>query len=234
MDLFSFKQRNIINGVIVIKIKIIENRKKTEKYIKDYLKKHYSKKRRLTPGSVASAILLTIAREARSLHEIMHELGQIDLMPFWGLPSWHSEMGKKKYYSASQLTGGLSNLERGGYIKRREGKRTVFLTDKGIQEILKYKMKNQHLEKPWDGKWRLIVFDIQEATRKDRDYLRRQLKWIGFEELQKSVWIFPYEIRDELKEFIKLCKFEFQGDVRFILADSIEPDVVFRKKFNLI
>jgi len=209
----------------------MENKKQTEKYIKEYLKKYKKRGRQLKPGSIATAILSTVAREVHSLYEIMNELGEVDLMPFIGLPSWHSEMRGRKY-SASQLTGGFSNLERGKYIKR-EGKRTVFLTLKGVREILKYKMKNKHLEKPWDGRWRIIVFDIEEATRKDRDYLRGQLKWIGFQELQKSVWIFPYEIRDELKEFIKLCKFEFQGDVRFILADSIEPDLLIRKKFNL-
>ena len=125
-------------------------------------------------------------------------------------------------------------MEKGGLIKHKT-KRTVFLTAKGVMEVLKYRMKNQLQlkEQNWDGKWRLIVFDIQEITRKDRDFLRRQLKWIGFEELQKSVWIFPYEIREDLSEFIKMCKFDFQGDVRFILADSIQPDTLLRKKFNL-
>lgn len=182
-------------------------------------------------NSVAHVIFSTIAREARSLHEIMHEFGESDLNSFFQYPSRYPEMRTRKY-SAPQLTGGFSSLEKGGYVKR-EGKRTVFLTEKGIREILKYKMKNKHVKKLWDGKWRIILFDIEEVTRKDRNYLRRQLKWIGFQELQKSVWVFPYEIREELKEFIRLCKFEFQGDVRFILADKLEPDSLFRKKFNL-
>lgn len=204
--------------------------KKTEKYIKWYMKKHYRRKP-LKPSSVAAAILSAIAREAKSFGEIVKDLDNADLMPFIGLASWHPEM-RRRAYSESQLTGGISNLERGGYIKR-EGKQTVLLTEKGVKEILKFKMKNKHLEKKWDGKWRIVVFDIEEATRKDRDYLRRQLKWIGFAELQKSVWIFPYEIRDELREFIKMCKFEFRGDVRFILADTVESDMLLRKEFNL-
>lgn len=210
----------------------LQNRKRTEKYIKDYLKKRAKRKRQLKVGSAAAAIIFAIARGAASLYEIVYELGEADFNDIFAYPTLHPDMRRRKYYSRSQLTGGVSSLERGGYI-RREGKRTVFLTERGIQEILKYKMKNKNLEKPWDGKWRIIVFDIAEVTRKDRNYLRSQLKWIGFQELQKSVWVFPYEIRDELKEFIKLCKFEFQGDVRFILADKIEPDIKMRKKFNL-
>lgn len=208
----------------------ISDRKKTEKYIKEYMKKHYRRKS-LKPSSVAAAILSTIAREAKSLGEIVKDLNSAGGPPFIGLATWHPEM-RRRSYSASQLTGGVSSLEKGGYIKRK-GKQTVYLTPKGIREILKFQMKSKQLDKKWDGKWRMVVFDIEETTRKDRDYLRRQLKWIGFEELQKSVWIFPYEIRDELREFIKMCRFEFHGDVRFILADTIEPDALFRKKFNL-
>lgn len=205
--------------------------KKGSKYIQGYLKKNYRKKsRQLKASSVAATIISTFAREIGSLGDIVKDFSDSDWTIFPRI-GWHTEAYKRRY-SESQLTGGLSSLERGGYIKR-EGKRTVFLTERGIQEILKYKMKNKHLEKPWDGKWRIIVFDIAEATRKDRNYLRSQLKWIGFQELQKSVWVFPYEVRDELKEFIKMCKFEFQGDVRFILADNIDPDLLLRRGFNL-
>ncbi len=184
--------------------------------------------RQLKASSVAANIISAIAREMGSINDILKELSESDwdILPRFG---WHEY---RRSYSESQLTCGLSSLERGEYIKRK-GKQTVFLTKKGIQEILKYKMKNKHLEESWDGKWRMIIFDIAEATRRDRNYLRSQLKWIGFQELQKSVWIFPYEIRDELKEFVKLCKFEFEGDVRFILANNIEPDLLLREKFKL-
>lgn len=211
----------------------MQDKKRTEKYIKEYLKKKYKNRRgrQLKPSSVAASVMHALFRELKSLNEILKEVAESGstILPY---PAWHPEAHKRKYYSVSQLSRGLSTLERGGYVKR-EGKRTVFLTRKGVREILKYKMKNKYLDRRWDGKWRIIIFDIEEATRKDRDYLRSQLRWIGFQELQKSVWAFPYEIRDELKEFIKLCKFEFQGDVRFILAENIEPDVEMRKKFGL-
>jgi len=210
--------------------------KMRKKYRKEQEKKYKKRGRQLKPGAIAAKIVESFADGLRTADESWTEFCKIDFT-IGPRVSWHPEASKRKYYLASQLTSskvteGLDNLERGGYIKRK-GKRTVLLTKKGVREILKYKMKNKHRGKPWDGKWRIIVFDIKEITRKDRDYLRQQLKWIGFEELQKSVWVFPYEIRDELREFIKLCKFAFHGDVRFILADSIEPDIAFREKFNL-
>lgn len=197
------------------------------------MKKHYPRQRQIKVGSAAHAILSYIVSNAKDFGAIYKEFKDWDFNPFPRVGIYKPIVGRK-YLSKSQLTGGVLSLERGGYIKRRKNAETVSLTKKGIREILKYKMINKGLDKKsWDGKWRIIVFDIKEYTRKDRDYLRNQLKWIGFQELQKSVWAFPYEVRDELKEFIKLCKFEFEGDVRFILADSIEPDDSMRKKFNL-
>ena len=214
--------------------KYMKSKKITEKYLAEYVKKHYPRKRQFKIGSVASLALFAIAAGAITLVEILAILSE-GLKGISPSVTWYPEARGKKYLSLAQLSGRLYNLEKGGYIKKErvEGKQTLCLTKKGIQEILKFKMRNKYLEKSWDKKWRLIVFDIKEITRKDRDYLRRQLKWIGFQELQKSVWVFPYEIRDDLREFIKLCRFEFQGDVRFILADKIEPDLLLRKKFNL-
>lgn len=206
---------------------------KTEKYIGEYLKKHYPRRRQITVGSAASAVLAMIAREAKDFWTFYNEFKDWDFNPFPQVSVYKQIVGKK-YYSRSQLRGGVSSLERGGYIKWNKTTQTVSLTEKGIFEVLKYKMKSKGLEKMWDGKWRIITFDIKEETRGDRDYLRKQLKWIGFRELQKSVWVFPYEIREELQEFVHLCKFKFQGDVRFMLVDAIEPDDGLRKAFNLI
>jgi DNA-binding HxlR family transcriptional regulator len=44
------------------------------------------------------------------------------------------------------------------------------------QELLYF----QHEEKNWDGKWRIIIFDIPEKQRKIRRILRGKLKEWGF------------------------------------------------------
>src|SRR3990167_723558 len=49
----------------------------------------------------------------------------------------------------------------------------------------------------------IIVFDIPEASRKNRDPLRRYLKTARCEQVQKSVWKTNYDIYDELTEVIK-------------------------------
>jgi DNA-binding transcriptional regulator PaaX len=40
--------------------------------------------------------------------------------------------------------------------------------------------KELNKNKKWDGKWRVLIFDIPETRRFDRDNIRRALISIGF------------------------------------------------------
>lgn len=205
---------------------------KTEKYIKEYMKEHYKRRRQFSLGSAAYEVLGNIAQAIGDIKDLGAEFGVWDFNPFPRYSVYKSIYDIPKA-DRSRAINGVHSLQKGGFAKWDGDAQSVRLTEKGVAEIIKYVMKNKFLTTKWDGKWRIIIFDIKEKTRGDRDYLRRQLKWIGFQELQKSVWVFPYEVRDALKEFIRFCKFEFQGDVRFMLADKIDPDQELKGKFNI-
>ena len=55
-----------------------------------------------------------------------------------------------------------------------------------------------------DGEWRIVIFDIPEKFKKAREALRMKLKELGFLELQKSVFIFPYECEDEINFIVEV------------------------------
>jgi len=57
------------------------------------------------------------------------------------------------------------------------------------------------------------------------------LKAIGFVQLQKSVWVFPYDCED----LIILLKADFKvgKDVLYMIVDKIENDREIKKVFNL-
>src|SRR3989344_6024245 len=65
------------------------------------------------------------------------------------------------------------------------------ITQKGINHIEKKFPQLKFQEKIWDGKWKILIFDIDEINRGTRDSLRIKLKYLGFGLLQKSVWISP-------------------------------------------
>jgi len=129
----------------------------------------------------------------------------------------------------------IRNLYRSKIVKRKEnsdGSYTMILTDKGKMKALTYHFEKMKIEgEKWDGKWRLVVFDIPEKIRGGRRALREKIRGLGFYELQKSVWIFPYECKDEIDFIIEF--FNLRKYVRFCVLESIDNDLHLKKMFSL-
>src|SRR5437667_2676521 len=51
----------------------------------------------------------------------------------------------------------------------------------------------------WDGRWRLVLFDVPTKQNSYRKRLRRYLQSKGFGYLQNSVWITPDSLEEERK-----------------------------------
>jgi hypothetical protein len=117
------------------------------------------------------------------------------------------------------------------YIKLDGEQQKIYLAKKGIVEFIKFKTIQK--QGKWDGKWRIIIFDVAEERRNNRDFLRTRLKWLGFKELQKSVWIFPYDIKKDVEELIAISKYNSEGDIRFLTVEKIEEDDDLKKWFDL-
>lgn len=118
-----------------------------------------------------------------------------------------------------------------GLLRYKDG--FIELTNKGEAKLQLLEMMDWKIDKPrkWDGKWRMLIFDIVERKRPLRDKIRRTLSHIGFFRLQDSVWIYPYACED----WVNLLKADFRvgKDLLYIIVDSIENDKNLRKLFSL-
>lgn len=96
------------------------------------------------------------------------------------------------------------------YMERREliiwqelpdGQISVRLTKQGRNRAQKVNFDAMSISKPkkWDGRWRLVMFDIPEDIRKARSALSVKLKLLGFYQLQKSAWAHAYPCEQELE-----------------------------------
>ncbi len=110
---------------------------------------------------------------------------------------------------------------------------TLILTNKGKVRALTYHFQDMKIKKEkWDGKWRIVIFDIPEKLRNGRDTLRQKLKNLGFYELQKSVFIFPYKCEDEIEFIIEF--FNLRKYVRFGILETVDNELHLKKIFKLI
>jgi len=103
----------------------------------------------------------------------------------------------KKRFKKNTVKVSIFRLKKQGLI--REGKnKKLCLTDKGKEMVIYIKDRYSVLEKPWDKKIRLIVFDIPEKKSHFRKWFREELVLLKYKLLQKSVYIGKYPISDDL------------------------------------
>lgn len=117
--------------------------------------------------------------------------------------------------------------------KEKDGSYTLTLNEDGRKRALTYNLENMHIPEPvkWDGNWRVVLFDIPEDKRSERDSLRTRLLNLGFFELQRSVLVHPFECYDEIEFLIELG--DVRPYVRFIRAHHIDNEPHLRKFFRL-
>lgn len=102
----------------------------------------------------------------------------------------------------SELAQAFKRLREQGFVELiSDEELNIRLTDEGRDKALWAKMKTN--SEKWDGKWRLVIWDIPEKRRLARDLLRFKLKQLGFKMWQQSVWVSKVNCTDVLRDFIR-------------------------------
>lgn len=114
---------------------------------------------------------------------------------------------KAKYDQYREIWRNFNKLKQKGnleFVKEENGCLIYRLSQKGKDKIRKFIFDELSVITPkeWDKKWRLVIFDIPESHKKERNALRIKLKEIGFYQCQKSAWIHPFHCLEEI-EFLK-------------------------------
>ncbi len=93
----------------------------------------------------------------------------------------------------TQIKPRLTSLARSGYLtlQGRGSARTVRLTQRGRVVALGGVDPVTRWRRHWDGRWRLLIFDLPVSQTELRKRLWRWLKTQRFGYLQQSVWISP-------------------------------------------
>lgn len=143
---------------------------------------------------------------------------------------------QKEEYPKEKIQSAFYYLKRKGLIdvEYRGPQMYITLTEKGKKKAGKFKIDDLKIEKPekWDNKWRVLIFDISNKHKAKREALRGKLKELRLFQLQKSVWVHPYEFGDAaklLREFFGLT----DDEMKIITASEIENDKRIRNYFKL-
>lgn len=156
--------------------------------------------------------------------------------PYFGLRLIRGFNERNNKKSWRRFYASLLYLDRRGYVKilsNDDGRLKVKITRLGEGAIRKIDIETMHIEAPdqWDGKWRLVVFDVPNTKSKNRTNFTERLKSLGFIMVQKSVWAYPYECKDEVSVLRKFC--EIDKYVTYLEVVEVEDELNWRGKFNL-
>ena len=128
----------------------------------------------------------------------------------------------------------IDSLVKKGLIEFKKTEKGNFacLTPSGESRLYRYYDTGIFTKpKKWDGKWRIVTYDLKEKKKSLREKLRLTLVGFGFVKLQNSVWVYPYDCEDLIilmKADLKIGK-----DVLYVIADKIEYDQRLRDFFGL-
>src|SRR3989344_2516739 len=149
---------------------------------------------------------------------VIGAMGKLGLLP---------NRRQKEYVNSS-----ASKMVKKGLMKYNG--RFYEITTAGENKLRMWEFADFKLQKPkkWDKKWRVIIFDIPERTRKIRDHIRILFKSAEFYPLQESVWAYPYDCED----IIALLKTHFGvgKNILYLIVEELENDRHLREEFGLV
>jgi phenylacetic acid degradation operon negative regulatory protein len=119
-------------------------------------------------------------------------------------------------------------------------KKTYQLTDKGYDVLSLEFPFCRFLRSSWDGRWRILSYEIPEKKREIRDKLRREVSGWGLGPWHRSFWLTPHPVIPFLKKIIsseeKMYIQAFESTYAFgdqeILIEKVWEKTQLEKKYR--
>lgn len=119
----------------------------------------------------------------------------------WAKKTYRSLLSKKRDQKKA-VARAFYYIKQHDYVKLiNKGESTLIeITGKGRKRIKQMNFNNLTVPKSlWDGKWWFVLADIPtKEFRYSADRIREKFKLMHFFPLQKTVWVYPYDPRDEV------------------------------------
>lgn len=183
-------------------------------------------------GSRALAVLSALANEAVEITALfIAEAGPYAAgrrSPKWRyeMQSYQSDIDFEKiladWRERHRYSRAIAEIQRRRLARlvKRKGVLVLEITEEGKRRLLPLQNELQiPPQKHWDGKWRVVLFDIPEKYRSGRDILRERLLHLGFFPLQKSAFVFPYRCEDVIDQLLQ--RYHLDPHVTFFTAEDL-------------
>ena len=147
----------------------------------------------LAVGTIAGTLVLTLL--APNIFQYLNK------MP-WARNTYRNRDTKWKDQQ-QKITKAIYYLKKEGYVELTpDGEDFIMkIKKKGRKKIRKLQFDSLSIPMPnqWNRRWWLVIADVpSKEYRRHADFFREKLKKMNFYPLQRTVWVFPFDPRDEV------------------------------------
>lgn len=144
------------------------------------------------------------------------------------------EMNEWKRFNTWRLRQILKRMHQQKLVEvvEKNGEQIVKITKNGKKKLLKFNLDKMELKnKSWDGKWRIIIYDILTSKRGEANLFRKTLKRLKFLKLQRSVYLTPFKCYDEIEYLRQICN--INREVQILTISGLENEKAYREYFSV-
>lgn len=135
----------------------------------------------------------------------------------------HSEPSQTGKYAVTRT---IKNIVDSGFAEvfQTEQSEYMRLTPLGRQKLYRDELTNTTavMNPNWDGKWRMIILDLPEDRKSEREALRYLLKKAGFVCAKNSVWVSPFPFEQFFTNIKK--DLGLRSEMLIITTDQIDEE----------
>lgn len=139
-----------------------------------------------------NALLKLLNRHKTVSIEHLKEQAEIELETVSEAPETFEKDTKSQYAVARAM----KNILESGFAETIpvDDEQAVRLTPAGRKKLASIELTSGTLPLPatWDGRWRMVILDLPEDRKSEREALRYLLKKAGFACVKNTVWVSPY------------------------------------------
>lgn len=116
-----------------------------------------------------------------------------------------------------------------------DGSVRIVISQAGKNIIQQYKLDDMKIIKPkiWDRQWRIVIYDIPQKFRKASDAFRRKIRELGMYQLQKSIWVYPYECIKELDFLCAMYGIPLDDCILYFKTKELPKEKEIKEFFNI-
>jgi len=138
------------------------------------------------------------------------------------ISSVHTGSQKPEY----AINRAMKNMVESGFAESLQSEAQDYLriTAEGRKKLASLELSSGTLPLPaqWDGRWRLIMLDLRDDRKSEREALRYLLKKAGFACVKNTVWVSPYPFEHL---FINLKKdLGLSSEMMIMTTDTIDEE----------